>query len=39
LKSPVPLPAGKSIKCPKCAKGFTVPAEPRQNGPTWQTNR
>ena len=26
LKSGNPMPAGKKVKCPKCGKGFTVPA-------------
>jgi phage FluMu protein Com len=27
LKSPVPVPGGKTIKCPKCKQSFTTPAD------------
>lgn len=27
LKSPTPVPAGKSVKCPKCKQSFTTPAQ------------
>jgi len=27
LTAPAPIPAGKAVKCPKCAKSFTTPAQ------------